>query len=165
MKAIQPATSDRFTSGYGEDQPLPQFSTVILVNSAILIFILGLAQSRRYPRITFGDLLLLGAGTHKLSRLIAKDRVTSPLRAPFTSFEKSIGSGEVEERARGSGWQRVLGELLSCPYCMSVWVAAGLMFLFILNPKLARLVCSLFTSVAVSHFLHRTYLRLEPDSP
>ena len=52
--------------------------------------------------------------------MVAKDRVTAPLRAPFTRFEKSAGSGEVEEAARGSGLKGGIGELVSCPYCMSV---------------------------------------------
>src|SRR6266542_2729976 len=43
---------------------------------------------RRPPeRISPGDVVLLSVATHKLSRLLAKDAVTTPLRAPFTRFE------------------------------------------------------------------------------
>jgi Protein of unknown function (DUF1360) len=92
----------------------------------------------------------------------AKDRVRAPLRAPFTRYEKSAGSGEVEETARGIGLKGVIGELVSCPYCMSVWVASGLLLLFIINRRVARLVCKLLTMVTASHFLHRFYMRMEP---
>ena len=42
--------------------------------------------------------------THKLSRIIAKDPVTSPLRAPFTTFEGTSGPAELaEEPSSGQG--------------------------------------------------------------
>jgi hypothetical protein len=42
---------------------------------------------------TAADLLLVGIATHKLSRLIAKDKVTSFMRAPFTRFQELSGQG------------------------------------------------------------------------
>ena len=42
------------------------------------------ATGRKSPRLGMFDLLLITLGTHKLSRTISKDAVTSPLRAPFT---------------------------------------------------------------------------------
>ena len=33
------------------------------------------------------DIALSALATHKLSRLLAKDPVTSPLRAPFTAYQ------------------------------------------------------------------------------
>jgi Protein of unknown function (DUF1360) len=96
------------------------FVLLIFLQTRVLSLLVTVAQLQRYPALRLGDLLLLGIGTHKLSRIIAKDRVTAPVKAPFTQFEKSAGSGEVEENARGSGLQAVIGELVSCPYCMSV---------------------------------------------
>ncbi len=46
------------------------------------------------------NVALLTGGTFKLSRLIAKDRVTSVLRAPVTTFQEDEGHGEVAEAAR-----------------------------------------------------------------
>src|SRR4029450_10594720 len=37
------------------------------------------------------DVVLISIATHKLSRLIAKDSVTSPLRAPFTRYSEPGG--------------------------------------------------------------------------
>jgi Protein of unknown function (DUF1360) len=48
-----------------------------------------------------GDLALMTVATHKASRLLAKDRVTSTVRAPFTELEDDAGAGEVSEKARG----------------------------------------------------------------
>jgi Protein of unknown function (DUF1360) len=40
------------------------------------------------------DLLTIGVASHKVSRLIGKDKVTAPLRAPFTEYEgQGSGSG------------------------------------------------------------------------
>jgi Protein of unknown function (DUF1360) len=163
MNAIEPELSNNVLKGYGKNQPLPQFTVLVLVQSAILFLLAKIAHRRNYPPIRLPDLVLLAIGTHKLSRLIAKDRVTSPVRAPFTRYEESAGSGEVEEEPRGVGFQKVLGELLSCPYCMSIWVASGLLFLFIINRKLGRLVCKFLAMITASHFLHRFYMRLEAE--
>ena len=160
MPPTDPKGHDLF-GGYGKDQPLPEFALLIFLQTGILSLLATVAQFRRYPVLRLGDLLLLGIATHKLSRIIAKDRVTAPVRAPFTQFEKSAGSGEVEEKARGSGLQAVIGELVGCPYCMSVWVASGLMLLFVVNRKLARLFCECLSMITASHFLHRWYGRLD----
>jgi Protein of unknown function (DUF1360) len=40
---------------------------------------------------------LFGVATHKLSRLLAKDKVTAPLRAPFAEFEDEGGPAEVDD--------------------------------------------------------------------
>ena len=69
-------------------------------------------------RASPAGLLLLGLATQHLTRLIAKDTVTAPLRAPFTRFERPAGEGEVSERVIGTGLRHVLGELLSCPFCL-----------------------------------------------
>lgn len=105
------------------------------------------------------DVVLLCVATHKLSRLLAKDAVTSPLRAPFTRYDKPIGSGEVMEQVRdqGSGTRHAIGELLSCPFCMAVWVATGLTGGLVLAPRLTRLVATALTAVAASDFLQMAY--------
>ncbi len=36
------------------------------------------------PGINWSDLLLMGIATHKITRTAARDRVTAPIRAPFT---------------------------------------------------------------------------------
>jgi hypothetical protein len=85
------------------------------------------ASGRPLPeRLTTQDVLLAGVATHKLSRLIAKDKVTSFLRAPFTRYQESAGHGELEEEPRGEGLRLATGELLVCPYCLAQWIAAGL---------------------------------------
>ncbi len=64
------------------------------------------AQAWSSRRIQLGDLALLSVATHKISRLLAKDPVTSPLRAPFTRFEGTSGPAELKEDVRGVGARR-----------------------------------------------------------
>lgn len=106
-----------------------------------------------------GDVVLLSIATHKLSRLLSKDAVTSPLRAPFTRYDRPIGSGEVMEQVRdeGSSARHAIGELLSCPFCLSVWVATALTGGLVLAPRLTRLVSTALTAVAASDFLQMAY--------
>jgi hypothetical protein len=60
------------------------------------------AANRELPeRIGPGDVALMTVVTHKAARLLAKDCVTSIVRAPFTRLEGDAGPGQVSEAARG----------------------------------------------------------------
>jgi hypothetical protein len=108
-----------------------------------------------------GDLALITVATHKASRLITKDRVTSALRAPFTELEGRGGPAEVEEHARGHGLRRAIGELLICPYCLSMWIAAAFAAGLIVAPRATRWVASVFVVQFGSDVLQVSYKRLE----
>ena len=105
------------------------------------------------------DVVLISIATHKLSRILAKDAVTSPLRAPFTRYTEPGGSAEVHEEVRdnGSSVRHSIGELLSCPFCLAVWVATGLTGGLVLAPRLTRLAATTLTAVAASDFLQMAY--------
>jgi hypothetical protein len=108
-------------------------------------------------RLRLGDTVLLSVATHKASRLLSKDTVTSPLREPFTRTERSTGMGEVAESPRGTGLRRALGELLTCPFCLGVWVATGLTAGMVLAPRTTRLVATALTAVTASDVLQLAY--------
>jgi hypothetical protein len=120
------------------------------------------ARSGRLPeRIGAGDVILLGTASHKLSRLISKDKVTAFLRAPFTEYQGSGGPGELEERPRGSGLRRGVGELVACPYCIGLWVSGGFHLSLLWAPRLTRVLASTFTALTVSDFLQIAYKAAE----
>ena len=77
-------------------------------------------------RVELQDLVLIGAASHKLSRLVAKKKITSFVRAPFTELQGKGGPAELEEKARGHGLRRAVGELLICPYCLGLWASGAL---------------------------------------
>lgn len=117
---------------------------------------------RQLPeRVGAADLLLITAATHKLSRLITKDRVTSALRRPFTRYQGDAGPGEVEEEARGQGLRRALGELLICPYCVGMWIAAAFTAGLAVAPRPTRWIASMLTALFGSDLLQIAYKRAE----
>jgi hypothetical protein len=107
------------------------------------------------------DLALVSIATHKASRLIAKDRVTSAARAPFTEFQGDSGFGEVSEAARGSGMQRAIGELLLCPYCLGMWIATAFTAGLIVAPRATRWIASALTTLFGADMLQIAYKKAE----
>jgi hypothetical protein len=93
--------------------------------------------------------------------LIAKDRVTSTVRAPFTRFEGDAGPGEVSEAARGRGLRRAFGELLVCPYCLSLWIATAFAAGLAVAPRPTRWTASVLTAVFGSDILQIAYKKSE----
>ena len=110
----------------------------------------SLAHKRR--EVTLSELLLLGLSTHKITNLIATDRVTSVIRAPFTEQEEREGA--IRECPKGTGRMRAMGELLTCPYCLGPWVSAGLVSSHAVAPRWTRGVLGVFAVVAISDTLH-----------
>ena len=116
-------------------------------------------KQERFPRrFRLLNLALLGMAAHKLSRILAKDRITGILGAPFVNYIRSAGADEVEEEPRGRGIQRGIGELISCPHCMAPWCATALAFGLVFASRVTRFVAGILATVATSDFLHCGYL-------
>lgn len=151
----------QIASEYSEEK-MPLGSYALLVGAYhFMLFGLNKIANKTNPnqpeRIGLGDFFLLLPATHKLSRLITKDWVTSPFRAPFVEYKGSAGAGEVNESARGSGMQKAIGDLLTCQYCIGPWVAGALVYSFAAKPRQTRFFASIFALVAGSDFLHFAY--------
>jgi len=117
------------------------------------------SSGRELPeRIPLGDAVLLTVGTFRLARRIAKDPITSPLRAPFTRFEGASGHAEVAEEVREHGGAKhAVGELLTCPFCLAQWVGTAFVFGYVTAPKATRLAALAMTMVAGSDVLQFVY--------
>jgi hypothetical protein len=109
------------------------------------------------------DLALGALATHKFARLLTKDGVTTPLRAPFTEFKGNAGSAEVNEEPRHDPARHVVGEMLSCPFCMTPWIATGYIATLAMAPRLARAWAAVFGIVGGSDFLQQAYGRVRED--
>jgi uncharacterized protein DUF1360 len=157
---------DTPTAGHAGEQERPLASYALLTSAFA-----GLAGSfslwmrrtgRTLPeRVEPGDLALGVLATHKLARLVSKDKVTSAVRAPFTRYEGEGGPAEVRESARGHGLRRAIGELLSCPYCLGLWIAAAYTAGMAVAPRPTRWVASVFTIQLGSDVLQVGYKKLE----
>jgi hypothetical protein len=154
-------------SGYAEPRKRPPFGIYAALTAIFNAGYAGaLVAARRSGRelpaqISPQDVVLIGTASHKLSRLISKDKITAFLRAPFTEYEGRGGPAEVEERARGTGVRRAIGELLICPYCIGLWASGGFHVGLVYAPRTTRLVASTFTALTISDFLQIGYKAAE----
>ena len=125
----------------------------------------GRATGRGLPeRYDVTDIVLGGVATHKFTRLLSKASVTSPLRAPFTTFNEPGGSAEHVEEPRGKhGVRHTVGELLTCPFCLGVWTGTGYIASLTLAPRAGRMWAALFSVTAVSDALQHGYAKLRVD--
>lgn len=154
------------TAGYAphEHRPLASYSVLTGIFTAAFGGGMVAAHRRRGElpeRYTPLDIVTVGIATHKISRLITKDKVTAFLRAPFTRFQENAGHGEVEEEPRGDGLRYVTGELLVCPYCVSQWVVGAFGIGMVAAPRATRMVAFLYTAQTAADFLQLAYLAAE----
>lgn len=148
----------------GDERPLGGYLQLlsIYVGGTATAAVAGKALGRSMPeRHSVWDVAQLAITTHKLSRIIAKDPITSPLRAPFTRYEGLSAAGELKEEVRGHGLSHSVGELLTCPMCLAQWVATGFAAGLVLAPAPTRLAMAVFTAVGGSDFLQHVYAALQ----
>jgi hypothetical protein len=153
-------------AGHSPQQHRPLGGYAVL-SAAFFAACVGFAEwlrrsDRELPeRPAAADLALVTVATHKASRLIAKDRVTSVIRAPFTQFDDDETAGEVSESARGTGMRRAIGELLVCPYCLGLWVAAALTAGLIVAPRPTRWAAAVLNALFGADMLQIAYRKAE----
>jgi hypothetical protein len=140
-------------SAPAESRPLPEYAALTGTYAAALGAFLVIANRRLPERIGLGDHLRIALASYKIGRLVARDEVTSWVRAPVTEDERAT-----EPKREGSA--RALGELITCPYCVGVWTAAGLACALVLRPRETRLVTTVFSAQAVADFLNAAFVKL-----
>lgn len=147
----------------GSDRPLGSFVAIMGFYGAMVAGASAIVRRRGVlpDRLGVADLVLISVGTHKLSRLITKDVVTSPLRAPFTEFVEATQGGELLEKVRGSGPRRAIGALITCPFCVGLWVATGFGFGLAVAPRATRMAASILAALTAADVLQFGYAALE----
>ncbi len=152
----------------GQERPLSGYVVMMAVFAALVAAAgsVGALTGRKLPRrIAPYDLLLVTLGTHKLARTLSKESVTSPLRAPFTRYQDTGGPAEVmEEPRRSSRLRHAIGELVSCPFCLDMWVATGYMIGLMFAPRFTRIVGATFTVLTGADFLQLAYARAQQSA-
>lgn len=161
---LPPLASTQPFRGYAaEGEGLPPLGSYATLASGFVAAFGAFVWARRHgeglpERMEPMDVILLGAAAQKLSRLIAKDKVAAFIRAPFTEHEgKGTAPGEVDERARGTGMQAAVGQLLTCPYCLGMWASAGLTAGLVATPRETRLAAGMLSALTVADFLQLAY--------
>lgn len=153
-----PAQLTRIAAGYGRDRSVLRGYLMLMAGYSAATGTGALAARSagvRMPRdISLRDMALLSVATQRISRLITKDAVTSPVRAPFTRFAGPGSPGEVNEEVRATGAGHAVGELLTCPFCMAQWVGTALVGGLVVAPRTTRLVASVFAVASLADALH-----------
>jgi hypothetical protein len=107
------------------------------------------------------DLALLGLATMRLGRLVAYDKVFETWRLPVAETQPDeSGAGEAVV-PKGRGFQRALGELISCPICAGTWVAAGLVYGLRIAPRFTRALLAIMGAVGIAEMLNSAVEAME----
>jgi Protein of unknown function (DUF1360) len=155
-------------SAYSPDEPKPLGGYAVLTatfGAAVAAYAAAHIRSDRElsRRLPAGDFLVMALATQKLARLITKDRVTSFARRPFTRYTGEAGPSEVSEEPRGDGLRRTIGELLVCPYCISQWVAAGLVGAYIVDSDATRMGAGVFAILGAADFIQQLWVAVDEN--
>jgi hypothetical protein len=135
-----------------EQPPYEAYATIAGGFFAALVAVA--AAARRSPPGTALDLIALSAATFKASRTLSRERVASFVRQPFVEGEADLGE---EEKPKGEGLQRAIGELVTCPRCVGTWSAAGLAATQMLSPRFGRLLVWTLSASAANDFLQAAF--------
>jgi hypothetical protein len=139
-----------------EERPLPEYFALTAAFGSVLGGFLLLARRRLPEKVGFADVARIGLASYKIGRLVAKDEVTTWVRAPVTRDEDAT---EPKQR----GMERALGELVTCPYCVGLWISSGLSYALVVFPRQTRLVTTIFGAQAVADFLNAGFVKLQGD--
>ena len=159
----EPGPAEAAIQEYAGDEadglPVRGYAAMMVVFLGSFVGLVTVARAARAlpERVPARDIALLGVATHKLTRIVTRERVTIPLRVPFTHYEGRDGAGQVKEEPRGKGVRRAIGSLLTCQYCAGPWVATGLVAGLLFAPRATRIACGMLSVVAISDFLHQAY--------
>jgi hypothetical protein len=108
------------------------FSVFFVVLVFMGIVILDTEARIPYTELTLIDFALITLATWRLIRLFVYDAITKFIREQF--FDVVEGPrGYALEKPR-SGPRRALNELMMCPWCIGVWMAATVTFFYLLTP-------------------------------
>lgn len=84
-------------------------------------------------------IIIIGFATFRLTRLIVFDKLMETLRTPFFDEvieENDLGEKEIYLIPKKSGIRHWIGELLSCYWCVGIWVSAFLVFMYWIFPTI-----------------------------
>ena len=147
-----------------EPPPYAAYAQLVATFVGALAAAGGLAKllDRDPPGDSVLDLVVLAGATFKAARTIAREDVTSFVRAPFVEGE--AGSGQEEEPKQTGGLEQAIGELVTCTRCVGTWAAAGLTAAQILAPRFGRVLIWSLAAAAANDFLQAGFAALANKS-
>ncbi|WP_096155104.1 MULTISPECIES: DUF1360 domain-containing protein [Bacillus] len=107
--------------------------------------------------------ILLVLAVFRLTRLIVYDKINNFIRRPFHDVVEEVNEdGEAEEYIviKGKGVQSFIGELLSCHWCVGVWIAILLFIAFTYFPFIGKPILIVFGAAGVAGLIESLNLKL-----
>jgi hypothetical protein len=148
----------------GRDRPLAAYAGAMAVyaGGVTALSLVARSSGRTTPPLSVADVVLLALATNRLTRIVSREPIASPLRAPFTRFTGGTkGPAQLAEEARGEGAREVVGELVTCPFCLSQWVATGLGAAMVFAPSAGRFGVQVLASLGVADFLQFAWAKAD----
>ena len=136
-----------------EERPLPHYAALAGAFWTVFGAFLAASRGRLPDQVPFRDVVLVALSTYKLSRVIAKEEITAFVRAPVTEDAEA-------QQPKRDGAARVFGELVTCPYCIGLWIASGLSFSLVRFPRETRFATAIFGAYGLADFFHAGFVRL-----
>lgn len=159
---VSAAQAEKAEYSQDANRPLGSYAAVSAAYAVLAALIATTARRRGLrPQLSFADGVLATIGTAKLARTLAKDPVTSFLRAPFTRFKGQAGEAELAEEVRGTGPRHAIGELLTCPFCLGPWFAGAFVAGYTFTPTAARSAALISTMSAGADVLQYGFAGLQ----
>lgn len=139
-------------------------AATVFVGTSAAVVIAGKRNGRLPDEFRPQDLVVGALATQKFARLLAKDAIATPVRAPFTEYEGLAGPAELNESPKDGGHgQHTIGELIVCPFCLAPWVAGAYVTGLAFAPRVARAWAAVFALVGASDALQNAYARLQTE--
>ncbi len=161
---------DGIASGYAPDDQRPPLASYATMAGAFASGVTAFLVVRHQrggdlpERLDAQDVVLVAGASFALSRLLTKKKVTAFVRAPFTEYQgKGDAPGELEEKPRGTGARWAIGELLTCPYCLDMWMATAGTLGLVVAPRETRLITSMLSAFGLSDLLQGVYRKVVAD--
>jgi len=137
----------RITDQYLWNFVFSVFFLGLTITGAIILETEGYRPIQNFTAI---DFILVTLATFRLIRRFIYDLISKFIREQFYDAKKSGKQVILEKPAHGP--RRTLADLLTCPWCFGIWVAAMVVFLYALTPYAYYFV--LFLAIAgVATFL------------
>ena len=138
----------RITDQYFWNFVFGVFFLILVVMGAIILE----TESRiRLDELSLTDYVLVTLASWRLTRLFVYDLITKFFREQFWDVVKA-GKGFSLEKPK-VGPRRTLADLLSCSWCVGLWMSSTVIFFYLLTPY-AVFPVTLLAVAAVASFLH-----------
>lgn len=98
---------------------------------------------------------LIALATYRITHLVVFDRIFMPIRNLFVrrEFRSYDGESYIRYTLPGGRLRRLVGKVLNCPWCASVWIAGGLTALYVYGPAWMTWVYVFLAAAAITGLL------------